>query len=298
MISSIFSPPLWGRHGLTGLQDFQLVFHAPTTILKTIPAAWSPSPACLGSTDLWEWQKDITAPYVLGGPVETSSCYPPGYTGATDASHQATACPTGFSQACVDADLTTRCSTAYNFVCNHNTGFAFLGATTFPSTSQWPTEGLTTTITLTYTQLGPRAQSVASYVVTRYSDSSTVTFTTSGSFTTTEVVSDGGTLYAMAVVIIPPTQTTSQSTTSKAGSLSSAAAIGLGVGVAVGVLVLAASAFFVYHRSRRARQPSPTTAGHGSQDAVLPQLEDVHRKPDLAQPVEMAVYERPGELHS
>lgn len=93
---------------------------------------------------------------------------------------------------------------AYNFVCNHNTGRAFLGSTTFPCTSQWPTEGLTTTITLTYTQLGPTAQSVASYVVTRYSDSSTVTFTTSDWFTTTEVVSDGGTLYAMAVVVIPP----------------------------------------------------------------------------------------------
>lgn len=284
-------------------------------LAQTIPAAWSPSPACLASTDLWEWQKKI---YVLGGPVETSSCYPPGYTGVSDASHQATACPTGFSQACVDqADLTTCCPTAYNFVCNHNTGRAFLGSTTFPCTSQWPTEGLTTTITLTYTQLGPTAQSVASYVVTRYSDSSTVTFTTSDWFTTTEVVSDGGTLYAMAVVVIPPTQTTLQSTTSstigshtaaststspaspqtEAGGLSSAAAVGLGVGVAVGVLVLAASAFFVYHRSRKARQPSPTV-GHGSQDAMLPQLEDVHRKPDLAQPVEMAVYERPGELHS
>lgn len=98
----------------------------------------------------------------------------------------------------------TAVSRAYNLVCNHDPGYAYLDATTFPCTSHWPTEGLTTTITLTYTQLGARAQSVASYVVTRTSNSSTVTFTTSGSFTTTEVVSTGGTLYAMAVVISPP----------------------------------------------------------------------------------------------
>lgn len=99
--------------------------------------------------------------------------------------------------------LTTVLS-AYSFACNHKTVYAYLGATTFPCTSHWPAEGLTTTITLTYTQLGPWAQSVASYTVTRASDSSTVTFTTWGWFTTTEVVSDGGTLYAMAVAISPP----------------------------------------------------------------------------------------------
>lgn len=77
---------------------------------QTITANWSPSPDCLGaSTDLWEWQKLATAAYVLGGPVETSSCYPPGYTGITSVYYQATACPTGFSQACVDGDMTTCC---------------------------------------------------------------------------------------------------------------------------------------------------------------------------------------------
>lgn len=75
----------------------------------TIPAAWSPSPDCLASTDLWEWQKSITIAHVLGGPVETSSCYPPGYTGVTSVYYQATACPTGFFLACGHDDLTTTC---------------------------------------------------------------------------------------------------------------------------------------------------------------------------------------------
>lgn len=75
----------------------------------TIPAAWSPSPDCLASTDLWEWQKVSTKAYVLGGPVETSSCYPPGYTGESKIYYEATACPTGFFLACGDDDLTTTC---------------------------------------------------------------------------------------------------------------------------------------------------------------------------------------------
>ncbi|KAJ0114759.1 hypothetical protein J7T55_004500 [Diaporthe amygdali] len=174
------------------------------TSAPTIPATWSPSSNCLASTDIWEWQKEETAAHVLGGPVETSSCYPPGYTGGTNSHYQATACPTGFSQACADADMTTCCPTGYNFTCNHSTGYAYLGGTTFPCTSHWPGQGVTTTITVTYTQIDRREQSLDSYTVTRVTDGSTETFTTWGSFTSAEIISTGGTLFAMAVAISPP----------------------------------------------------------------------------------------------
>lgn len=98
---------------------------------------------------------------------------------------------------------------AYDFECNDNTNWAYLDATTFPCTSHWPTEGLTTTLTLTYTKLGNRAQSVESYTVVMASSSSTVTLTTSGTFTTTAVISAGGTLYAMAVAISQPVSASS-----------------------------------------------------------------------------------------
>lgn len=91
------------------------------------------------------------------------------------------------------------------------------------------------------------------------------------------------------------TSTSPASPQTGAGGLSSGAAAGVGVGVAVGVLILAAAAFFVYRHRRRTRQPPPT-ANQSSQYAGVPQLEDVHRKPHLVQPVEMAVYERPREL--
>lgn len=69
----------------------------------------------------------------------------------------------------------------------------------------------------------------------------------------------------------------------------------MGVGVAVGVIVLASAAFFVDRRGKKRRQ-SPYTKVHGPQDAGVLQFQDVHRKPDLPQPLEMAVYERPTEL--
>lgn len=78
-------------------------------VAQTIPTTWSPSPDCLASTDLWLWQKQATSVNVLGGPAETSSCYPPGYTALTSVYYQATACPTGFSSACTNADMTTCC---------------------------------------------------------------------------------------------------------------------------------------------------------------------------------------------
>lgn len=132
---------------------------------------------------------------------------------------------------------------------------------------------------------------MASYTVTRTSDSSTTAFATSGTFTTTEVVKSGGTLFAMAVAITPPVGTPP----SGAGGLSTGAAAGVGIGVAVGALMLGAAAFFVYRHRRRRRQ-SPSTASQSSQYPGMPQFEDVHRKHDLAQPAEMAVYERPREL--
>lgn len=107
---------------------------------------------------------------------------------------------------CLYRDLTDVYS-AYDFDCNDNTYWAYFDATTLPCTSHWPSEGLTTTLTLTYTKLGNRAQSVESYTVTRTSGSSTVTFTTSGTFTTTAVIDEGGTLFALAVAISPPVST-------------------------------------------------------------------------------------------
>lgn len=78
-------------------------------VVPTIPATWSPSPDCLASTDLWDWWRSTTVALVLGGPVETESCYPPGYTGTTSEYYEATACPTGFTSACNNAGLTTCC---------------------------------------------------------------------------------------------------------------------------------------------------------------------------------------------
>ena len=92
-----------------------------------------------------------------------------------------------------------------------------------------------------------------------------------------------------------PPAATSAANQPEAGGLSPGAAAGVGVGVAVGILVLAGAAFFTMRR-RKQRRRLPPTEGHGSSDAGVLQSQDVHTKPDLSQPSEMAVYERPAEM--
>lgn len=95
----------------------------------------------------------------------------------------------------------------------------------------------------------------------------------------------------------PPVATSASTAAyqSGAGGLSPGAAAGVGVGVAVGILILAAAAFFIIRRRRQERQ-LPPTEGHDPSDAGVLQVQDVHKKPDLPQPSEMAANERPVEL--
>lgn len=92
-----------------------------------------------------------------------------------------------------------------------------------------------------------------------------------------------------------PPAATSAANQSEAGGLSSGAAAGVGVGVAVGILILAAAAFFIIRR-RKQRRRIPPTEGHDSSDTGVPPFQDVHTKPAVSQPSEMAVYERPAEM--
>ncbi|KAK2602835.1 hypothetical protein N8I77_009340 [Diaporthe amygdali] len=170
-----------------------------------------------------------------------------------------------------------------------HTGYAYLGGTTFPCTSHWPGQSLTTTITVTYTQIDRREQSLDSYTVTRVTDGSTEIFTTWGSFTSAEIISTGGTLFAMAPPLPSPFVMKTGS-----GGLSTGATAGIGIGVAVAFIILAAT-FFACRRGRTKRRLR-STVRLVPQDAGGPQLRDDYGKSNLQPPTEMAVYEQPREL--
>jgi hypothetical protein len=71
----------------------------------TLPPYWTPIQAgCLRPTDYWIWDYDqsIDNRTVLGGPSQTTACFPPTYT--TAGVYIGTQCPPQYSSVCQGAD--------------------------------------------------------------------------------------------------------------------------------------------------------------------------------------------------
>ncbi len=77
-----------------------------------IPGDWSQPAGCLSAEGIWDWYGSDGAlnEYVdvLGAPTDTT-CYPPLYTPSGFMS--ATACPDGFTSACITGSATACCPT-------------------------------------------------------------------------------------------------------------------------------------------------------------------------------------------
>lgn len=116
-----------------------------TSQFTALPESWTPTQqGCLQTSDYWLWQygspTDIRP--VLGGPSQTSECFPYSTFDETQ-TYAGSTCPPQYSSACQatnDIKAVTCCPTLYNFTCVASTLVVTANrASAFRCVSAWST---------------------------------------------------------------------------------------------------------------------------------------------------------------
>ncbi|KAH8427108.1 uncharacterized protein LDX57_004825 [Aspergillus melleus] len=229
-----------------------------TTITRrpTIPADWAPSKAgCLRKEDYWLWlwpNKQHDNRTVLGGPSQTTDCFPP--TWAASDVYVGTSCPGDYTTASCEGsdqrDTVTCCPNNHVFTCAVSETEKAHGSL-FPCRLKYTTERVVT---------------------------ATLTDFVSNTINVDEVTQKPGLhLYALGVLFVTPTPTSSDLSTSAVNTepslsitasstselsnisspssstpLSAGASAGIGIGSAAGVILIAVLGWFWYRRKKAA----------------------------------------------
>ncbi|KAF7589406.1 hypothetical protein BBP40_004310 [Aspergillus hancockii] len=254
---------------------------SPTTTNSpspTLPPEWTPTAyGCRAKDDFWIWdfRDDKDRRTVLGGPSQTTNCFPSTWNGG--GVYDGEKCPQGFTSACQgDGSLdsvTTCCPTVYSFSCVANATNQPHGAW-FPCISQY-----NTAMKRTVTRTDFAANTITVGEVTQRTNLHLFAL---GAVFTTPTATDS---------TDPGTTTSSSSIPSETGSgghsISAGAAAGIGVGSAAGVVLIALLVWFLFRRRRAAKVvPPPTDTAHAG---YVDESKTMH-----AQPVPQA---QPQELH-
>lgn len=209
----------------------------------TLDPEWTPSAyGCRGKGDFWIWDfhADNDRRTVLGGPSQTTNCFPSTWNPAS--AYGGTKCPAGFTSACRSSGpavpTTICCPTVYSFSCVDNASNNPHGPW-FPCISQYGTS-MKRTVTRTDFAMN------------------TITF---GEVTQNTNLH----LFALGMAIASPTTTatsdpdatsplsssTSELSSTSQSSISAGAAAGIGVGSAAGVVLIALLAWYLLRRRRK-----------------------------------------------
>lgn len=209
------------------------------TTYPTLDSDWTPinPSACPSSTDYWQWDygSGSSQDTVLGGPSQTTNgCLPTGWEGQK--TYLAAQCPPSYSLACggqYDSAYTC-CPTTYMFSCVSVSTFTDEMAPTFRCKSQFTSS---TAAAVTHWDIGVRTTDVGIRNLTSANH-----------------------LFALGIVYVTPTSSTSSSSPSSSKSqsfgspsgsesLTVGASAGVGIGVACGIVLVAALVgWFIYRR--------------------------------------------------
>ncbi|KAI1770580.1 hypothetical protein F4818DRAFT_446196 [Hypoxylon cercidicola] len=253
----------------------------------TLPADWTPDKqGCLRTNDYWIWDYEVVgdARTVLGGPSQTSDCFPS--TWDATVTYAGTQCPPQYTSACQGTDsaaAVTCCPTGvYSFACQPETWLPGVHAENFRCQSKHASGG-----TIVVTRTAFKKNTIAVETRTRGTQEH---------------------LFALAMIYATPTSTATSSTITEPpttdssstpeassnanSSLSTGQAAGVGAGVAIAVLMLASLlGWFLWRRRKSFRNQTET-----------PNMEEYIDSPKSpippSSPGELPSFREPSELHT
>ncbi|KAK8062124.1 hypothetical protein PG997_014221 [Apiospora hydei] len=230
-----------------------------TTNLGTLPTPFTKNSVCSTEMDIvYEIWNSLDHYLLQGPPLSIARCMPDNYIESKDHFYRpATACPSGYTQACtstaVIATLTdtyvTCCPTQHHYTCQgifEKPWQSTLGcASNMPATT-WTTSAIQVSLATTYhTTLTNAGGAMNAYSVQ-------IRYGAADATSTTSSTTAASTLSTTPTTTATPTPTTTD--THSSSGLSTGAAVGIGVGCAVAGLAIAAAAVFIFLRKRRQRR--------------------------------------------
>ncbi|XXG98026.1 hypothetical protein Hte_004343 [Hypoxylon texense] len=258
----------------------------------TLPADWTPDKqGCLRTNDYWIWDYEVAADArtVLGGPSQTSDCFPS--TWDATGTYAGTQCPPQYTSACQGTDsaaAVTCCPTgAYSFACQAETWQPGIHAEAFRCQSKHTTGGA---IVVTRTDL--KKNTIAVETRTRSTHEHlfalAMLYTTPTSTATSSAITEPSTTDSS---LTPGASSQAESSQTSSSALSTGEAAGVGVGVAVAVLMLASFLAWFLKRRRTSGNPTQGTNVEEYIDSPSPPM------PRLP-PGELPSFKEPSELNT
>ncbi|KAI6088724.1 hypothetical protein F4821DRAFT_232843 [Hypoxylon rubiginosum] len=264
----------------------------------TLPANWTPDKqGCLRTNDYWIWDYEIPndARTVLGGPSQTSDCFPS--TWDATLTYAGSQCPPQYTSACQGTDsasAVTCCPTGpYSFACQPETWSPGVHAEQFRCQSKHTSGG---PIVVTRTDFKKNTLNVG----TRTRSTNEHLFALAMMYTTPASTPTSSTITATSTTdsSIPESSSQADSETSSS-NFSTGKAAGVGAGVAVVVIVLAGLlAWFIKRRRKASRDQAQGPSTEEYYHYPPPPMSLPRSPVPSSPPEEMPTFKEPVELHS